>query len=98
MFPILGWIRGGKDKPWWKIIDYCSLRFSIVTFLLCIILSFLSLYLLQTDDVIAFVEEFWQPILLTSIALSYSNFTASAIEIWNKAKAGQKQIFQKKTN
>ncbi len=96
LFSILGWIRGENDKPLWKVIDYCSLRFSIFTFIACVLLGCLSLFSVNIEFLNSLIGWSWKGVLIFSMFLCYSNFAASAVEIWNKAKAGRKEISTKK--
>lgn len=96
IFIIVGWYRGNNERPLWKVIDYCSLRFSIFTFIACTILS-VAVYLFAIiPTVVDFIENWWIEILIASMFLVYSNFVASSIEVWNKAKKGQNDILSEK--
>ena len=96
IFVVVGWIRGNNEVPLWKIIDYCSLRFSIFTFIICTILSVTAYLFALLPTAVIIIENWWTEILVTSIFLTYSNFAASSIEVWNKAKKGQNEIFNEK--
>lgn len=96
IFTVLGWKRGDKEKPLWKVIDYCSLRFSLFTFLICSALSTTVYFLIIGAEFVSYIERWWSAILVFSMFLIYSNFVASSIEVWNKAKRGQNEIIKEK--
>lgn len=91
LFSVIGWYRNANDRPWWKF-DYCSLRFSILSFGISVILCFLSLFLHTLSYVVDFVNSIWKGVLLYSMILVYSNFVVSAIKVWNKAQEGINKI------
>ena len=96
LFSVLGWIRGNKEKPILKVIDYCSLRFSIFTFIIFAFLGYILYNITKDLTIVEKVEDWWSEILVFSIFLTYSNFIASAFEVWNRAKEGQNEIIEAK--
>gem|GEM_PF-1540046 len=98
IFSVLGWIRGNKEEPLLKVIDYCSLRFSIFTFIACMIIGEVLFHFLKTSILVGLVESWWVEILVFSMFLTYSNFIASSIEVWNRAKKGQNKIIKEKAS
>lgn len=96
IFIFLGWFKGNNERPLWNILDYCSLRFSIFTFIVCTILSTAAYFFISLPVIIDFIEDWWTEILISTMLLTYSNFVASSIEVWNKAKKGQNDILNEK--
>lgn len=94
IFCIIGWNREEKECAWWKF-DYRSLRFSILSFIVSVISSYILLFI-SPLEVINIVEHIWSHVLIYSMALIYSNFLVSAIEVWNKAKNGKSDIEREK--
>ena len=95
IFTIVGWWIGNKEKPLW-IIDYCSLRFSIFSFLVCIAISLVVTFFAKDPNVSSYIDGWWPKMLVFSMFLLYSNFVASSIEIWNKAQKGKNEILSEK--
>lgn len=93
IFTVGGWLRGNKEKPFLKFIDYCSLRFSIFTFFGFAFLSFVIYFFAKGLIIVStIIEGYWAEMLVLSMFLIYSNFVASSFAIWNKAKSGQNGI------
>lgn len=96
LFSSLGWIRGNKEKKILKAIDYCSLRFSIFTFIFFTFLGCFLYYIAKDSMIVEMIESWWLKTLIFSMLLIYSNFIASAFEVWNRAKEGQNEIIEAK--
>ena len=96
LFSSLGWIRGNKEKKILKVIDYCSLRFSIFTFIFFTFLGCFLYYIAKDSMIVEMIESWWLKTLIFSMLLIYSNFIASAFEVWNRAKEGQNEIIEAK--
>ena len=94
LFCVIGWNRKEEERVWWKF-DYNSLRFSIISFIVCVIVCFFLLFV-SSIEVLNIVEYVWSYVLIYSMALIYSNFIVSAIKIWNKAKKGKNDIEREK--
>lgn len=94
LFCVIGWNRKEEERVWWKF-DYSSLRFSILSFIVCVIVCFFLLFV-SSIEVLNMVEYVWSYVLIYSMALIYSNFIVSAVEIWNKAKKGKNDIEREK--
>lgn len=90
-FCVIGWIQKEKDREWWKF-DYCSLRFSILSFVVSAAMCALSFLIRDMDIVTNIVDYIWNATLIYSMVLLYSNFIVSACEVWNKAKKGKDNI------
>lgn len=97
LFAVIGWFRNENERPWWQF-DYCSLRFSLTSFIISVILSFITIFLLKYESVIFFLNSIWVYILIYSMFLIYSNFCVSVVEVWNKAKRGKDNIENKKNS
>lgn len=91
VFCLIGWIQKEKDREWWKF-DYCSLRFSILSFVVSAAMCALSFLIRDADVVTNIVDYIWNAALIYSMILLYSNFIVSACEVWNKAKKGKDNI------
>lgn len=92
---VVGWTSDGERRPWWKF-GYCSLRFSLVSFVIAVLLSSMGMLLVSVSWVSGFIENCWDIILVISMLMLYSNFAVSSAEVWNKAKEGREHIQSEK--
>lgn len=88
---LIGWINDGEKRPWWKF-GYCSLRFSLVSFVITVLFSSLCLLITLVPCYTETMEHAWNIVLIISMFMLYSNFVVSSIEVWSKAKEGKTQI------
>lgn len=96
IFAIIGWLRNENERPWWKF-DYCSLRFSLASFVFSIVVSS-AVLLVKSSTIESLLDRIWDSFLIYSMILIYSNFCVSVIEVWRKANKGKEDIDTKKNN
>ena len=90
IFSIIGWITCGERRPWWKF-GYCSLRFSIISFGITLLLGS-CVFFIPINFLTDLSESLWGVTIILSMILMYSNFVASSFAVWHKAKNGKLAI------
>lgn len=88
IFTFVGWKSNGEHRRWWKF-GYCSLRFSILAFVISLLISIITIILVGSPEM---PDVTWKIILILSMVLLYSNFIASSFSVWKKAKQCKQTI------
>lgn len=89
IFTFVGWKSNGEHRRWWKF-GYCSLRFSILAFVISLFISIVVIIFVGSSADMP--DTLWRIVLILSMVLLYSNFIASSFAVWKKAKQCKQTI------
>lgn len=89
LFVLTGWLWGESFSSKCRFLNFQSLKFTSLTFIIALILSYILLFLCNVKEITALI---WHEALVVSIILLYANFLISAIIIRKQAKSESKKI------
>ncbi len=87
-YSITGWLSSpaGHNN---LFLDFSSLRHTIIWFSISVAVCFV---LTASSWLSSIIEQGWNVILISSLIILYSNFIASVVKVWRKAKIARKEV------